>query len=167
MIPLHLYLLPSLILHFLLPATSAATLPSLDPPPHNLTLPTLPTSPDPICFTPSPLLLPIHPTDASTLLTQLVASFSASPVPWNTPEYTVPQIWTHGTVMLSFSRLTPGSWDVFSELQIAKAMAQVVVGCVTREEGWVGGKMAAGPRGAFMVSVLGRGAVGGQGGDDV
>ncbi len=60
--------------------------------------------------------------------------------------------------MLSFNRLKVDSWDVFSELQVAKALAQVTVGCVTAQEGWLGGKMAVGPRGLFMVSVLGRGA---------
>jgi len=93
------------------------------------------------------------------LITSLVATFSASPVPWNTPEHAVPQIWTHDTVMLSFGRRKVDSWDVFSELQVAKALAQVTVGCVTAEKGWLGGKMAVGPRGGFMVSVLGRGAI--------
>jgi len=157
MIPSQLYLL-TLLLHLLLPTTSAATLPFPIVQTHNLTLPTNLTDPHPTCFDPSPSVLRIHPADAMNLITSLVATFSASPVAWNTPEHAVPQIWTHGTVMLSFDRLKVDSWDVFSELQVAKALAQVTVGCVTAQEGWLGGKMAVGPRGLFMVSVLGRGA---------
>lgn len=84
-------------------------------------------------------------------------------VQWNVPDHAVPLIWTHKTVMMSFTRLKRDSWDVFSELQVAKALAMVVVGCVTQEEGWRGGKTLAGPRGLFTVGVVGRGGwVGGE-----
>jgi hypothetical protein len=158
MIPWQLYFF-ALFFLLILPTTSATTLPSLTLQTHNLTLPNPLTDPLPTCFDPSPSVLHIRPTDVMNLITSLVATFSASPVPWNTPEHAVPQIWTHGTVMLSFGRLKVDSWDVFSELQVAKALAQVTVGCVTAEKGWLGGKMAVGPRGRFMVSVLGRGAI--------
>lgn len=163
MISLRCSLVLLLVLNLFLPTTSAATLPSLTLPTHNLTLPTNLLDPLPTCFDPNPGLLPIRPTDAMNLLTSLVAGFSASPVPWNTPEHVVPHVWTHGTVMMSFNRLQADSWDVFSELQVAKVLAQVTVECVTVENRWLGGKMAAGPRRMFMVSVLGRGAIVGGG----
>lgn len=91
------------------------------------------------------------------LLTHLVARFSASPVPWNTPDYPVPKLWTWGTCMISFEKKSAGAWDVFSELQVAKAVAGTIVECVKAETGWLGGRVSAGPRMQFVVSVFGRG----------
>ena len=59
--------------------------------------------------------------------------------------------------MITFEKLSPGSWDVFSELQIAKAAAGTIVKCVKADTRWLGGRVAVGPRMGFMVAVFGRG----------
>ena len=105
------------------------------------------------------MLKPINIGHCYQLLTHLLAGFSSSPVPWNTPDYPVPKVWTHGTCMITFEKLSAASWDVFSELQIAKAVAGTIVKCVKADTRWLGGRVAVGPRIEFMVAVFGRGVV--------
>ena len=62
--------------------------------------------------------------------------------------------------MISFDRSRLDSWDVFSELQVAKAVASVVVKCVKAETLWLGGRLPVGPRMEFVVTVYGRGQMG-------
>ena len=140
--------------------TSNATLPTF------ITAPLLNTTntdgpPSPECLkeaTPSsPMLRPINIVHCYQLLTHLLAGFSSSPVAWNTPDHPVPKIWTHGTCMITFEKLSAESWDVFSELQVAKAAAWTIVKCVKADTRWLGGRVAVGPRMGFMVAVFGRG----------
>ena len=91
------------------------------------------------------------------LLIHLIARFSASPVPWNTPDHLTPKLWTWGSCMISFEKRRPESWDVFSELQVAKAAASTIVKCVKADTGWLGGQFTVGPRMEFWVTVFGRG----------
>ena len=92
-------------------------------------------------------------------LTYLLATGSPSPVPWNTPEYPVPKIWTHGTCMITFDKMSTTAWDVFSALQIAKAVALILVKCVKADTHWLGGKVPVGPRMGFQIAVFGRGTL--------
>ena len=138
--------------------------------PSNTTLPTSITAPFPGSLTNGPLepeclqqssaghmMQQISIVHCYELLTHLLANFSPSPVPWNTPDYPVPEVWTRGTCMISFERLSLSAWDVFSELQIAKAAAVTVVRCVTADTRWLGGRVRVGPRMGFQVAVFGRG----------
>lgn len=59
--------------------------------------------------------------------------------------------------MISFEKRRRESWDVFSELQVAKAAASTVVNCVKADTGWLGGQVSVGPRMDFWVTVFGRG----------
>ena len=58
--------------------------------------------------------------------------------------------------MISFEKVTPTAWDVFSELQIAKAAARTIVMCVKADTRWLGGRVRVGPRMEFQVAVFGR-----------
>ena len=106
------------------------------------------------------LMKPISIVHCYQLLTHLVARFSSSPVPWNTPNHPTPKLWTWGTCIISFDRTSLASWDVFSELQVAKAVASAVVKCGQAEPIWLGGRLPVWPRMEFVVAVYGRGEVG-------
>ena len=106
------------------------------------------------------MMKPITIVHCYQLLTHLVARFASSPVPWNTPNHPTPKLWTWGTCVITFDRKGLGSWDVFSELQVAKAAASAVVKCVKAETLWLGGRLPVGPRMEFVVVVYGRGELG-------
>ena len=141
----------------------------------NTTLPSFVTSPfinssrtndlqEPECLQQQPsipyVMKPISIVHCYQLLTHLIARFASSPVPWNTPDYPTPKLWTWGTCVITFDRMSLMSWDVFSELQVAKAAASAVVKCVKAETLWLGGRLPVGPRMEFIVAVYGRGEIG-------
>ena len=105
------------------------------------------------------MMMPVNILHCYQLLTNLLIEFSASPVQWNTQDYPVPKVWTHRTCMITFDKMIPTAWDVFSELQVAKAIATAMMSCVKEETRWLGGRLAVGARSLFIVSVFGRGGL--------
>lgn len=83
----------------------------------------------------------------------LVIPSTPVPRPWSPATTYFPRFYIWNTCSISVYPKSPTSYDIFSQLGIARVAALVVKDCVTEPKGYLGGRSTIGKSNSFYVSV--------------